>query len=161
MKQLLLVLLLSPFITAIYAQSSIEIGKAQGNTYVITADTTLLRKAIQQTLADGTQIQTLHIESVNQWHYLVARGVQRGYFKTIAVQLQYNANTRTYSATDGLGHKTCASAACESCAPFKENGQIIGCRCADVKSVSNECTFKSEQVSAFYNQLKRYIKMKS
>jgi len=161
MKQLLLALFLSPLFTAIYAQTTIEIGKAQGNTYVITADTMLLRKAIQQTMADGTQIQSMHIESINQWHYLIAKGVQRGYFKTIAIQLQYNINTRTYLAAEGLGHKTCASAACESCSPFKENGQIIGCRCAEVKSVSNECTFKSEQVSAFFNQLKRYIKMKS
>jgi hypothetical protein len=160
MKKLLLTLLLFPLLNT-SAQNAIEIGKAQGGAYVITADTALLRKAINQTLADGTQIQSMHIESINQWHYLIAKGTQRNYFKTIAIELQYNINTRTYFAVEGLGHKTCASAACEACTPFKENGKIIGCRCAEVKSVSNECTFKTEQVSAFYNQLKRYIKMKS
>jgi hypothetical protein len=160
MKKILFALLLSPIFTIVSAQT-IEIGKAQGSSYVITADTSLLRKAIQQTLADGTQIQTMHIESINQWHYLIAKGTQRNYFKTIAIELQYNINTRTYFAADGLGHKTCASAACGACVPFKENGKIVGCHCSEAKSVSNECTFKTEQVSGFYNQMKRYIKMKS
>lgn len=161
MKKLLLTLLLSPLLSIVYAQTSIEIGKVEDDEYTITADTALLRKALQQTLADGTVIQSMHIESVNQWHYLIATGTQRNYTKTIAVALQYNINTRTFLAADGMGHKTCASAACETCSPFKENGQIVGCHCQEIKSVSNECTFKTEQSSMFFTQLRRYIKMKS
>jgi hypothetical protein len=160
MKKLFAALLLSLGFIVSYAQASIEIGKAEGDQYVITADTALLRKALQQTLGDGTQIRSMHITSVNKWHYLVATGTQRNYTKTIAVELQYNIVNRTYMAAEGLGHKTCAAAACKDCSPFTENGQIIGCRCAESRTVSNECTFKSEQVSQFYNQLSRYLKMK-
>jgi hypothetical protein len=160
-KTLPLLLLFTSFITISYAQTSIEIGRSTGSSYVITADTPALRKALQQTLADGTIIQSMHIESINKWHYLVASGTQKKYYKTISVELTYDINTGTYSAIEGMGHRTCASAACETCTPFKENGQIIGCRCASVKSVSNECTFKAEQTSLFVSHLRRYLKLKS
>ncbi len=144
----------------LFAQQSIEVGKALDNQYVITADTTVLRKALQQTLGDGTQISSMHIESVNKWHYLMGTGTQRGYSKTIAVELRYDINTRTYFAVDGLAHKTCASAGCNKCEPFTENGNIIGCRCKEAGTVSNECNFKTVAKSPFYQQLKRYKGMK-
>ncbi len=146
--------------SASIAQTPIEVGKAAGDKYVITADTVILRKALQGALGDGTQITAMHIESVNKWHYLVGTGVQKNYPKTIAVELSYNINTQTYFATEGLAHKTCASAGCDNCEPFKEKGNIIGCHCKTVGSVSNECNFKTVANSPFYKQLARYLKMK-
>lgn len=142
------------------AQQKIEIGKAINGVYQITADTTVLRKALQQTLRDGTQIDSMYIESVQQWHYLIGIGQLKGYRKLIAAQLVYDINTRTYYATEGLTHKTCASAGCTNCVPFKENGNIIGCNCKDQASVSNQCTFKTEANSLFYKQLIHYQSLK-
>lgn len=142
------------------AQSPIEVGKAANGNYIITADTAILKKALQSTLADATVITEMHIESVGKWHYLIARGVQKTYSKTIAVELSYDINKQTYFAVDGLAHKTCASAGCTNCEPFKEKGNIIGCHCKEVNSVSNECNFKTVTNSPFYYQLGRYIKMK-
>jgi hypothetical protein len=144
-----------------FAQQKVEIGKAVNNQYEITADTTALRKALQQTLRDGTQIDTMYIESVQQWHYLIGKGKLKDYRKLIAVQLTYDINTRTYYAVDGMSHKTCASAGCKNCVPFKENGNIIGCNCKDQSSVSNQCTFKTEPNSLFYKQLVHYLKIKT
>lgn len=142
------------------AQTPIEVGKAVNDKYVITADTMVLRKALQSTLADGTVITTMNIESVGKWHYLIGIGTQRTYSKTIAVELQYDISTRSYFAITGLAHKTCASAGCGQCEPFKEKGNIIGCHCKTVGSVSNECNFKTVPNSPFYQQFSRYLKMK-
>jgi hypothetical protein len=160
MNKILLVLAAITIQFSATAQNPIEIGKAQNGTYIITADTSILRKAVEQTLADATKISSMHIESVNKWHYLIATGLQKNYTKTIAIELVYDINTRTYFAKDGLAHKTCASAGCSNCEPFKENGNIIGCHCKEAGTVSNECNFKTETKSAFYYQLTRYLKMK-
>lgn len=144
-----------------FAQQKVEIGKAINNQFEITADTAALRKALQQTLRDGTQIDTMFIESVQQWHYLIGKGKLKDYRKLIAVQLVYDINTRTYYAVDGMSHKTCASAGCSNCVPFKENGNIIGCNCKDQSSVSNQCTFKTEPKSLFFKQLVHYLKIKT
>ncbi len=155
---LVMAILAIPFTMA--AQAPIEIGKAENGKYIITADTAVLRKAIEQTLGDATRINNLFIESVNKWHYLMATGTQKNYTKTIAIELMYDINTRTYYAKEGLAHKTCASAGCNQCEPFKENGNIIGCHCKEQGTVSNECNFKTEIKSPFYYQLNRYLKMK-
>ncbi|MES2778776.1 MAG: hypothetical protein V4651_02665 [Bacteroidota bacterium] len=140
------------------AQHPIEIGKVINEHYTLTTDTAILRKALQQTLADGTLISTMHIESANQWHYLIGTGTQKKYSNTIAVELIYNMSTRTFSVKPGMAHKTCASAGCGYCEPFKENGNIIGCHCKEQETVSNECNFKTILQSPFYVKLKRYIK---
>jgi hypothetical protein len=158
-KHILLISLLS-FCYCLKAQSPIEVGKAVNNTYVITADTTILRKALQNSLTDGTVIRSMRIESVGKWHYLIGVGIQKNYSKTIAVELSYNINTQTYYAVDGLAHKTCASAGCSDCDLFKEKGNIIGCHCKTENSVSNECNFKTVTQSPFYYQYSRYLKMK-
>jgi hypothetical protein len=145
----------------VYAQNPIEIGKMVNGKYVITTDTLVLRKALQSTLSDGTILTEMHIESINKWHYLVATGRLRNYQKTIAVELTYNIATQTYYATEGLAHKTCASAGCVNCVPFKENGNIIGCHCIEAGTVSNECHFKTIAFSPFYRHLKRYLSMKN
>lgn len=143
-----------------YAQSPIEIGKVENEKFMITADTLRLRKAIESVLNDGTHISSMHIESVNKWHYLIAEGKQSYYNKLIAIELNYNITSRTFWATENLGHKTCASAACYNCAAYKENGNIIGCHCIEQRTLSNECTYKHETKSTFYKQLTHYIKLK-
>jgi hypothetical protein len=160
MNKLLLSTLPLLFSLNLYAQKQIEIGKVQNDRYVITADTVLLRKALQSTLGDATEIRDMHIESIQKWHYLVARGIQKNYTKTIAIELFYNISTQTYFAVEGLAHKTCASAGCNECEPFKENGNIIGCHCKSEGSVSNECNFKTVVNSPFHYQLSRYMQMK-
>lgn len=148
------------FAQFLMAQSPVEVGKAVNGNYIITADTSILRKALQSTLADATVITEMHIESVGKWHYLIGTGIQRTYSKTIAVELSYDINKQTYFAVEGLAHKTCASAGCTNCEPFKEKGNIIGCHCKEVSSVSNECNFKTIPQSPFYHQLGRYLRMK-
>jgi len=144
-----------------FAQKPIEIGKAMDAKYIITADTAILRKALQQLLADGTIITHIYIESEHKWHYLIGTGRQKNYTKTIAVELTYNIDTRTYFAVDGLAHKTCASAGCGVCEPFKENGNMIGCHCKEAGTVSNECNFKTEIGSKFYKQFVRQMAIKN
>jgi hypothetical protein len=160
MNKLLLSSLILFFSLSLYAQKQIEIGKMRDGNYVITADTIVLRKALQSTLGDATEIKEMHIESVQKWHYLIASGVQRHYTKTIAVELFYDIATQTYFAMEGLAHKTCASAGCSSCEPFKENGNIVGCHCKTEGSISNECNFKTVKNSLFHYQMSRYLRMK-
>jgi hypothetical protein len=150
--------LLSSFYS--YSQNKIEIGKVAGNSYIITADTTVLRKALQRTLGDGTQIFTLHIESTNAYHYLVGTGIYKGHSKLIAAQLQYDIVTRSFFAVPLLPYVSCSSAACDNCHPFKENGKIIGCKCEEKSTVSNQCNFASVAQSSFYDNVKRYEEMK-
>jgi hypothetical protein len=157
MKKLLTLLLLCYSSFVALAQQPVEIGKVLNDIYVITADTSALRKALQQTLADGTNITSMHIESVNQWHYLIGTGKHFNYTKMIAVELTYTINSRTFWLTPGMGHKTCASAGCGGCVPFKENGNIIGCHCLEQGTVSNECNFKTVPQSPFYSKLKRHV----
>jgi hypothetical protein len=159
MNKVVLLVLSLCFSTLAQSQNPIEVGKVINGTYTITADTLVLRKAIQSTLSDGTVISEMHIESVNKWHYLVAKGTLKNYTKTIAIELTYTINTQTYYATDGLAHKTCASAGCAMCEPFKEKGNIIGCHCKTAGTVSNECNFKTTALSPFYRHLKRYLSM--
>lgn len=136
-----------------------EIGKATDNSYIITADTALLVKAINRTLNDGTIIQNLHIESLGAHHYLVAAGTYKNYNKLIAMVLTYNISTRTYFANQGNGYVTCASAACLNCSLFKENGRIIGCKCAEKSTISNQCNFTNKPTSAFYLNIIRAKQM--
>lgn len=138
----------------VFAQQ-FEIGKANDRENILTADTALLIKAITRTLNDGTVIQRLHIESKNSYHYLVAEGVNKTMKKIAAFILSYNINGRTYFAEKDLGYYTCASAACNSCSLFKEDGKINGCKCAEKATVSNECNFTRVEQSAFYMNIIR------
>lgn len=136
-----------------------EIGKATDNSYIITADTALLVKAINRTINDGTVINNLHIESVGAHHYLIAEGTYKNYSKLIALMLIYNITTRTYFAKQNDGYVTCASAACLQCSLFKENGRIIGCKCAEKATISNQCNFTYKPTSAFYQNIIRAKQM--
>lgn len=158
MKTHLFLFLTTLFCFKTSAQKPIEIGKVINETLIVTADTLTLRKALEQTLNDGTLIHSMHIESENKWHYLVGNGTLRNYSKTIAIELSYNINTRSFWLVPEMGHKTCAAAGCVNCVTFKENGRIIGCHCREQGTVSNECTFKTVTPSPFYLKLKRYLK---
>lgn len=151
---ILVMLLLSP---PLFGQNRIEIGRAIDNQYAISADTTILKKSLQITLADGTQIHQLHIDSEGKNHYLVGTGIYKGYKKIIAVTLNYDIMTRTWYAEKGNGHVTCASAACKDCKLFKENGQVIGCHCTDLGTVSNQCNFTKKELSLFYSNYTRLV----
>lgn len=146
------------FITT--AQTKLEIGKAVQSDYVITADTAVLRKSLQATLADGTQIHKLFIASENQFHYLIGEGIYKNYYKMIAVSLQYDIMTRTYYIVKGMGHVTCASAACNACNAFKENGRIIGCQCREKSTISNQCNYTNKELSLFYSTYIRMLNQK-
>ncbi|MCE2787523.1 MAG: hypothetical protein ACK461_05900 [Bacteroidota bacterium] len=136
-------------------QNKIEIGKAKYNQYIITADTTLLKKSMQIALGDGSIIERLQIESEGKFHYLVGTGTCKGYAKIMAVTLSYDIASRTWYAAKGNGYATCSSAACKDCKPFKENGQIIGCHCTDLGTVSNHCNFTKKETSLFYSTYAR------
>lgn len=131
------------------AQQKVEVGKATDQANVLTADTSVLRKAIQRTLSDGTRIDSLYIISSGAFHYLVAVGNQRTFRKTVALQLRYDIMKRAYYAQEGDGYVTCTSAACDSCTLFRESGNIVGCHCAQKSTISNECNFTRIQQSAF------------
>jgi hypothetical protein len=136
-----------------------EIGKATDSGYYITADTVLLIKAINRTLNDGTVINNLRIESFGAHHYLIAEGAYKNYSKYIAFVLSYNITTRTYFAKQNDGYVTCASAACLHCSMFKENGRIVGCKCAEKSTISNQCNFTYKPISAFYQNIIRAKQM--
>jgi hypothetical protein len=160
MKKIYLVTFILFISSFIYAQDKIEIGKTIGNEYLISADTSILRKAMQRTLGDGTQFFEFRIESVNAFHYLIGVGMLKGHYKMMAAQLQYDMKTRSFFAAPLLPHVTCSSAACENCKPFKENGKIIGCKCEEKLTVSNQCNFNLVEQSLFYDNVKRYLEMK-
>lgn len=160
MKKHLLLFIISLFSLWALAQTPHIVGKAANGTYQLTADTSILRKALEKTLADGTKILSMNIESEGKWHYLVGTGINKGYRKYIAIELEYEMGTRNFVTSETLGHKTCASAGCDSCLLFKENGNIIGCHCTDKKTVSNECNFKKVTPSAFYYELHHYYTIK-
>lgn len=136
-----------------------EIGKATDSGYYITADTVLLIKAINRTFNDGTVINNLRIESFGAHHYLIAEGAYKNYSKYIAFVLSYNITTRTYFAKQNDGYVTCASAACLHCSMFKENGRIVGCKCAEKSTISNQCNFTYKPTSAFYQNIIRAKQM--
>ncbi len=136
-----------------------EIGKATDADYSITADTAILAKAIKRTLGDGTIINSLRIESVGAHHYLVAEGTYKNFSKLIAMHLVYDIGTRTYYAKQDGGYVTCASAACLNCSLFKENGRIIGCKCSEKSTISNQCNFTFKAASTFYLNIIRAKQM--
>ncbi len=160
MKKIFLFTLVFFILTHSYSQNKIEIGKVVNSAYIITSDTTILRKALQRTLGDGTQIMSLRIESVQAYHYLIGSGIYKGHSKLIAVQLQYDIMSRSFFAAPLLPHVTCSSAACNDCKPFKENGKIIGCKCEEKSTVSNQCNYNTIEQSLFYDNVKRYQDMK-
>lgn len=138
----------------------IEIGKATDNGYIITVDTSWLNKAVSRTIPGGLEVINTHIESVGAFHYLVAEGKYRNMYKTAALVLKYDIMSRTYYAVSGDGYITCTSAACSSCSLFKENGRIIGCKCAEKSTISNQCNFTRSDKSSFYINLVRAKTMK-
>lgn len=150
-------LMLGISVTALGQQ--FEIGKATDNSYDITADTVVLIKAINRTLNDGTVINNLRIESVGAHHYLIAEGTYKNYSKLVAFVLSYNIANRTFFAKQNDGYVTCASAACLQCSLFKENGRIIGCKCAEKSTISNQCNFTHKLNSAFYLNIIRAKQM--
>lgn len=160
MKHILITLLFAS--ATICRAQQIEIGKAVDNNIIITIDTLVIQKAMQRTLGDGTAISRLHIESVAAHHYLIGEGVLRGINKYMGVALTYNINTRTYfTEKDGGAYVTCTSAACVNCSMFKENGKIIGCKCAEKSTISNQCNFYQQATSNFYDNIiraKQFIK---
>lgn len=132
-----------------------EIGKATDLGFVITADTSWLHKAISRTIPGGLEVTKMYIESVGAYHYLIAEGKYRNFNKTAAMVLKYDIMTRTYYAVNGNGYVTCTSAACSSCSLFKENGRIIGCKCAEKSTISNQCNFNQTENSLFFQNLVR------
>jgi hypothetical protein len=150
---LVLTLLCIAFRSA-YSQQ-IEIGMATNQQNNITSDTAILQKAISRTIPGGLQITQLRIESVGTFHYLIAQGRYRGMAKTAAMVLRYNIYTRVYYAQQGDGYVSCTSAACLNCTMFKENGRVIGCKCEEKSTISNQCNFTKVDTSAFYQNLVR------
>jgi hypothetical protein len=75
--------------------------------------------------------------------------------KTAAMVLRYNISTRVYYAQQDDGYVTCTSAACLNCTMFKENGRVIGCKCEEKSTISNQCNFTKVDTSAFYQNLIR------
>ncbi len=136
----------------------VEIGKATDAGDVITADTALLNKAIGKTILGGLQVTGLRIESVGAFHYLVAEGIYRNFSKTAALVLRYDIRTRTYYAFSGDGYVTCTNAACSACSLFKERGKIVGCKCPEKSTISNQCNFTQVAKSSFYLNLTRIRK---
>lgn len=141
------------------AQDPIVVGKIDAEEPVITIDTAKIAKAMKRTFADGTIVDSMYIESDKGVHYLVGWGWRSGYRKIIAIQLVYNMGSRTFSLIQGMGHVTCASAACNSCKPLKENGIIIACHCLEKQTVSNQCHFTRVPQSMFYTNLSHFYKV--
>lgn len=159
-KVFFIALLYAVSVGVLKAQNPIEIGKVVNKQYTLTIDTTIARKALESVLNDGTMIRSMHIESINRWHYLIAEGMHAGHAKLIAIELSYNLATQSFWANEDAGHSTCAAASCNQCVPFKENGKIIGCHCIDKQTLSNECTYKYIAKSSFYKQLVHYRSVK-
>ena len=147
------------FINSTPAQQ-LEIGKATDAGDVLTADTALLNKAINKTIPGGFHVISLRIESVGAFHYLVAEGTYRNFSKTAALVLRYDIRTRTYYAYSGDGYVTCTNAACSACSLFKERGKIVGCKCPEKSTISNQCNFTQAEKSSFYLNLTRMRKSK-
>jgi hypothetical protein len=158
-KHCLALILLSTILIKANAQAAIKVAYKEGNQIKLSIDSILLAKAFKQTLSDGSNITEVHIESVNQWHYLVGKAQHGTYPKLIAVSVSYNLNNRIFEVMPQAMHKICAAAACVDCSFFKENGNITGCKCADKKTVSNECTYKHTKEASFYYHLARVIKL--
>lgn len=154
MRVFLVLALLCMALFSAYGQQ-MEIGIATNQQNNITADTALLHKAISRTIPGGLQVTQLRIESVGAFHYLIAQGTYRGMAKTAAMVLRYNISTRVYYAQQADGYVTCTSAACLNCTMFKENGRVIGCKCEEKSTISNQCNFTKVDTSAFYQNLIR------
>ncbi|TAE87202.1 MAG: hypothetical protein EAY81_04425 [Bacteroidetes bacterium] len=137
----------------------IEIGKATDETLIITADTGVLKKAIHNMLHDGTSIQELSIQSFAQFHYLVATGTNQQFKKIVAIQLTYDIQTRLFYAPKQGSYVTCTSAACNNCSLFKESGKIIGCKCAEKSTISNQCNYTNIAQGTFYQHYMRTKQM--
>lgn len=133
----------------------LTIAKAVGNEINITEDTAVLSKALTLTVKDGSRFDTLYVISHQKRHYLVGIGTYRNMQKTIAVELFYHIQTRTYQAKTGLGYVTCTSAACSTCDLFLEHGKIIGCKCSEKSTISNQCNFTQVQTADFYRSIVR------
>ncbi len=151
-----ILLFITLLVISVNAQSKFEVGRVISNKYVITTDTTILIKALQSTLGDGTSIRQVHIESENTHHYIVGEGIYRGYYKMIAVSLMYDIRSRTYYVIKGSGYVSCSAAACISCKRFTEKGKIIGCKCEEKSTISNQCNFTFKETSTFFGHLKRH-----
>lgn len=141
------------------AQDPVLVGRIDAEEAIITIDTSKIAKAMKRTFADGTIVDSMYIDSEKGVHYLVGWGWKSGYRKMIAVQLVYNMSTRSFSIVQGMGHVTCASAACNNCKPLKENGIIIACHCVEKQTVSNQCNFTRVAHSFFYNNLSHFYKV--
>lgn len=144
--------------TKAHAQQ-IEIGQATDEAITITADTVILKKAIQNMLHDGTLIQQLSIQSFGKYHYLIAIGSYKQVKKIVGVKLVYDINNRLFYAKKSGGYITCTSAACFECSPFKESGQIIGCKCAEKSTISNQCNYTNVEEGTFYQNYVRSKQM--
>ena len=155
MRAFFVTILLCTFYFSNAQTPQFEIGKATNDSNIITADTALLNKAISRTIPGGLQVNQLRIESVGAFHYLIAQGTYRGMAKTAALVLRYNISTRVYYAQQADGYVTCTSAACLNCTMFKENGRVIGCKCEEKSTISNQCNFTKADTSAFYQNLLR------
>lgn len=151
------------FVVAFFNLSSlaiaqqIEIGKATDDTFIITADTNILKKAIQNTLHDGTIVTDLSIHSFGKFHYLIANGTYQQFKKITGINLVYDIGSRTFYIKPQDGYITCTSAACNNCSLFKELGKIIGCKCAEKSTISNQCNYTNMVESTFYQN---YIRAK-
>jgi hypothetical protein len=157
---LLLFLLFGYYLCSAQQADKIFIGNMHGDVPTITADTSKLSKALRRTLADGTVIQEIFIESAGGFHYLVGAGYKSNYKKIIAVQLGYDIASRTFFVGNKTTHITCASAACENCKTYKENGKIIACHCIEQNSASNHCNFNSKEQSDFFFHLQHFLHTK-
>lgn len=140
------------------AQSPLEVGRATDLNNVISIDTTLLAKAFSKTIMGGYQPDSFYILSQGPHHYLIATGTYRKLRKTAAMVLRYDMSSRIYLVHPGDGYVTCTNAACLTCTLFKENGRIVGCKCQERSTISNQCNFFKAETSSFYTHLWRLVK---
>jgi hypothetical protein len=145
----------------LHAQQPIIIAATKGDVVEIIADTTIIKKAMKRTLADGTNIERVSIIETNQSAYLVGEGRKQNYFKMIVVELKYDMQSRNYSITQEMHHYSCASAACSDCKPHFEAGKMIACICREQMTASNQCSFGKGDRGLFFQSMSHFVRINS
>lgn len=114
-----------------------------------------LKIAYLRSFIDGRKLDSVYIDKIGQVKYLILLGSKINVKSKSAISISIVNNTVHLNANSEM--KTCSNGACTDCDFFTENNKVVACKCETNGSISNHCTYKTNDGNYFYTLVSKII----
>ena len=114
-----------------------------------------IKIAYLRSFIDGRKLDSVFIDKIGQVKYLILLGSKINVKSKSAISISIVNNTIHLNANSEM--KTCSNGACNYCDFFTENNKVVACKCEANGSISNHCSYKTNDGNYFYTLVSKII----